>query len=91
MNIEELRNKIDSIDSELIRLFQERMETAASIADYKKENGLPVFDAEREKAVVDKVTSALREELVPFGEKLYEAIFELSRSYQEKRMNGECC
>ena len=87
MNIEELRNKIDSIDTELVKLFEERMETASLIADYKKENGLPVFDKERERKVISKVTSDVSEEFVPYTETLYNTIFELSRSYQEKRMS----
>ncbi len=87
MNIEELRNKIDSIDEELTKLFQERMETASMIADYKKEKGLPVFDKERERQVINKVTSDVNEEFVSYTETLYNTIFELSRSYQEKRMS----
>ncbi|MBR3588836.1 MAG: chorismate mutase [Clostridia bacterium] len=87
MNIEELRNKIDIIDTELVKLFQERMKTASQIADYKKENGLPVFDAERERKVIGKVTSNVSEEIVPYAETLYNTIFDLSRSYQKKRMS----
>ena len=43
-----LREKIDSIDEQLVRLFAERMETAAKIAEYKKEHGIPVLDRKRE-------------------------------------------
>jgi len=84
--MDELRGKIDSIDTELVKLFQARMETAALIADYKKENGLPVSDEERERKVINKVTSEVSEEFVPYTETLYRTIFDLSRSYQEKRM-----
>ena len=89
MNIEELRENIDRIDSELTKLFQERMETAALVADYKMENGLPVFDAERERKVINKVTSNVSEEFVPYTKTLYNTMFDLSRSYQRKRMNAD--
>ena len=55
MTIQELREKIDGIDSEMIRLYAERMETAHQIGQYKKENGLPVQDSERERILLNKV------------------------------------
>ena len=40
MDIKNLRDNIDRIDSELTKLFQERMETAAQIAKIKQEISL---------------------------------------------------
>ena len=82
MDIKDLRDNIDRIDADLIKLFAERMETAAKIADYKKQNNLPILNAEREKEVVEKVVSAVPKELQEYAETLYKTIFELSRSYQ---------
>ena len=55
MTIEELRARIDRIDSDLIRLYGERMETAAEIGKYKQEHNLPVSDPAREREVLNKV------------------------------------
>ncbi|QUA52835.1 prephenate dehydratase [Aristaeella lactis] len=55
MTIEELRARIDRIDSGLIRLYAERLETAAEIGKYKQEHNLPVFDPAREREVLNKV------------------------------------
>ena len=55
MTIEELRAEIDRIDSGLIRLYAERLETAAQIGRYKQEHHLPVSDPAREREVLDKV------------------------------------
>ena len=55
MTIEELRARIDRIDSDLIRLYAERLETAAEIGKYKQEHNLPVFDPAREREVLNKV------------------------------------
>ena len=41
--------RIDEIDSELTRLFEERMDVVSSIAAYKKEHNLPIFDPQRER------------------------------------------
>ena len=49
MNLEQSRKTIDEIDSQLTKLFAERMSCAAEIAAYKKENNLPVLDAGRER------------------------------------------
>ena len=40
----ELRDKINAIDKEVIRLFEERMEVSRQVADFKIQTGKPVFD-----------------------------------------------
>ena len=84
MDINELRQEIDSIDRQLAQLFEKRMNTAAEIAAYKKENGLPVFDRERERKVVNKVTEMTAPELQVYTRTLYQTIFDLSRTHQKK-------
>ena len=49
MELKELRTEIDVIDDELVRLFGKRMDIAAQIADYKKENNLPILVPARER------------------------------------------
>ena len=39
MNLDELRTQIDAVDDSLVELFQKRMDIAAQIAEYKRENG----------------------------------------------------
>ena len=41
---EELRNEIDRIDRQLMKLFEERMNITREIADYKRANDIPVLD-----------------------------------------------
>ena len=48
MELSDYRVQIDRIDRQLVELFAQRMETAAGIAAYKKEHGLPVLDPIRE-------------------------------------------
>ncbi len=83
MEIKDLRTKIDAIDDDVIRLFSERMDVAAQIAKYKKENGLPVLDAQRER---EKLTEVLKKagDMGEYATLLYSIIFELSRAYQIK-------
>ena len=50
MELSDYRARIDQIDRQLVELFAQRMNTAAGIAAYKKEHGLPVLDPVRERA-----------------------------------------
>lgn len=88
MDLSDYRKQIDGIDEKLAKLFCERMETAAKIAAYKKENNIPILDPQREREKLTAVSSACPEELSDYTRSLYSLIFELSRSYQRKRSDG---
>ena len=53
--IEELRQRIDSIDDELLRLFNERAKLAVQIGHIKKTQGLPIYIPTREAQVLGRV------------------------------------
>ncbi len=55
MDLLELRHQIDDIDNQLVALFKARMQVAADVAEYKRENGMPVLDASRERALLSKI------------------------------------
>ena len=88
MNLTEIRQEIDGIDQELVRLFCARMNLSAQVADYKKANNLPIFVPARERAILQKVAQMAGPEMENYTRVLYSMLFELSRSYQSKR-NGE--
>lgn len=83
MDIQELRNQINEIDSRLVNDFDERMRVALDIAKYKKENGMPVFDPAREREVLNKQTAAVEPDMAMYVKLLYNTIFDISRSYQQ--------
>ena len=85
MDLNELRNKIDTIDTELVRLFSERMEIAGMVADYKKANNQPIYVPARERAILKDVAEKAGPEMANYTRVLYSMMFELSRSYQRKR------
>lgn len=85
MDLNELRNKIDDIDTELVRLFSERMEIAGQVADYKKANNQPIYVPARERAILKDVAEKAGPEMANYARVLYSMMFELSRSYQRKR------
>ncbi|NLA87197.1 MAG: bifunctional chorismate mutase/prephenate dehydratase [Clostridiales bacterium] len=89
MDISELRAQIDSADSALLNAFRRRMDVSASLAAYKKENGIPVYDPARERQKLSAVISETPEALRSYASALYSLLFDLSRSYQEKILNPE--
>ena len=84
MDLSQLRSQIDSIDDQLISLFGQRMEIAAQIADYKKQNNLPIYVPSREREKLLDVSQKAGTEMANYTRVLYSMIFELSRSYQSK-------
>ena len=84
MDINNLRGEIDNIDSQLVELFKKRMDTAADIAKYKLLNNLPVYDKQRERELLSKVSQISGEEYENYTLRLYSQILELSKAYQSK-------
>lgn len=85
MELKELRDRIDTIDDELVSLFTKRMELSAQIADYKKANRMPIHVPSREREILQEVAAKAGPEMSNYARVLYSMIFELSRSYQSKR------
>ena len=86
--LEKQRAEIDAIDREIVALFERRMQVVVDVARIKKENGIAILDANREKEVIAKVQSyfkdaTLKEELA----EAYETLMKVSKDYQKKRMN----
>ncbi len=86
MSMEELRQEIDSIDEELVRLFVKRMGVSAQVADYKRQSGRAVLDPSRERQLLERVSELAGEELESQTRVLYNLILSLSRSYQNHRL-----
>ena len=77
------RQQIDEIDSQIVELFEKRMEVANEVAKYKLETGKAVFDREREEEKLAKLSSmshgAFNERAV---RELFSQIMSISRKYQ---------
>ena len=85
MDINELRSQIDNVDDQLVKLFVERMNLSAQIADYKKEHKLPIYVPSREREKLQNVAKMAGKDMDNYTRVLYSMLFELSRSYQNKR------
>ena len=84
MDLTELRQEIDGIDQELVRLFCRRMEVSGEIADYKQQNHMPIFVPSREREKLKEVAELAGPDMANYTRVLYSMLFELSRSHQSK-------
>ena len=90
MSIDEIRQEIDHIDSELLRIFNRRAELALKIGEIKKGLGLPVYDPAREK----KIFARMKEENPgPLDDnaivRLFERVIDESRRLERIMTSGE--
>ena len=58
--LEQLRKRIDRVDRKILQLLNERASVALRIGALKKKQGLPIFDAKREVAVLRRMIRANR-------------------------------
>ena len=64
MDLLEIRDKIDSVDKELVKLFEERMDLCKDVANYKIENQKQVLDPIREKEKIAAIEEFARSGIV---------------------------
>jgi chorismate mutase len=84
-NIDDLRERINSIDNELLRLFNERAKLALEIGRMKKEQGLPIYLPSREEQIITRVQQENPGPLPPTSiVRLYQQLIEESRTLEEE-------
>ncbi len=89
MNIDEARQEIAAVDREMAALFERRMTAAASIAEWKKERGLPVRDKVQEEQVLQRNTRMVQD---PEKQGLYlnflRNVMHCTRQYEHRLIEG---
>ncbi|MDR0974634.1 MAG: chorismate mutase [Ruminococcus sp.] len=89
MDLQNLREKIDSIDGKILDLFTERMALVADIAEYKRANSLPVFQSDREEKIVNRVRDNSPKGLENASETLFLDLMDVSKAIQNRRLFNE--
>jgi len=86
--LNDLREKIDGIDDNLLRLFQERMDVVSEIAAHKKTSGVPVLDRQRESEKLNAISQKVDPKIEHYARILYNTLFDLSRSRQRSALRS---
>ncbi|MEE8167272.1 MAG: chorismate mutase [Candidatus Hydrothermarchaeales archaeon] len=82
MSLEELRQRIDEIDRNIVRLLEERFEIVEDIAGIKRSRGLKIEDDARERKVRKNYSGAAKKLDEGFVEKLVDLILKQSKGIQ---------
>ena len=83
MDLGDLRKQIDSVDEQIVSLYEERMDICKHVAEVKIETGKKVFDREREKEKIARVKSLTHNDFNRTGiGELFEQIMSMSRKLQ---------
>ncbi len=87
--LNEAREIINRIDSQMAELFAERMKAAEMVFEYKKEFGLPIFDPEREEAVIEKNSAMIDDDVIKgYYIDYIKNLMSVSRAYQHRLQSG---
>ncbi len=89
MDIGDIRNEIDRLDDELLRIFNRRAALALEIGEIKKERRMAVYDPEREKGIFrrmqDRNPGPLENAAIV---RLFERVVDESRHLERIRTKG---
>ncbi|MCH5332844.1 MAG: chorismate mutase [Agathobacter sp.] len=78
-----LRTEIDEIDRQMVKLYADRMQLAAEVAEYKISVGKPVLDRERERTKLNALEELADSDFMRHGiRELFEQIMSMSRKKQ---------
>ena len=83
MDLSQLRQQIDTIDRQIVDLYEKRMDVSRQVAEYKIETGKKVFDKQREQEKIAGVKALTHNDFNSHGvEELFEQIMSMSRKLQ---------
>lgn len=90
MTIDEIRIRINQLDEQLLKIFNDRAALALEIGEIKKELDIPIYDPKREKLIFERVQ---QNNPGPLDNgaivRLFERVIDESRRLERIRTKGE--
>jgi len=85
-DLEELRRAIDQVDSRLLELIHERVRLVLAVGAYKVRNGLSIYDPERERRLLERLTALAQPPLEPDTvRRIFERLIDESRTLEQRK------
>ena len=87
MNLDIIRQEIDQIDDQIVKLLEERMHLVEGVITYKKASGKPILDSKREEVIFEKVKNRVEDKR--YQETIvatFSDILKHSRDYQDQNI-----
>lgn len=86
-SLESLRKELDVIDKQLVELYEQRMQVCEQVAEYKRQNDLPILDQERESEKLQAVADLISEPCDKSGiQEIFTLLMKISRERQAQRI-----
>ena len=87
MDLDSIRQEIDQIDDQIVKLLEKRMQLVEGVVAYKKASGKPILDTKREEVIFEKVRGRVtnknyQETIVA----TFSDILKRSRDYQDQNI-----
>ena len=87
MDLAIIRQEIDQIDDQIVKLLEERMHLVEGVVAYKKASGKPILDTKREEIIFEKVRNRVTNK--SYQETIvatFSDILQRSRDYQDQNI-----
>ena len=87
MDLDSIRQEIDQIDDQIVKLLEERMHLVEGVIAYKKASGKPILDTKREEVIFEKVKNRVEDKR--YQETIvatFSNILKRSRDYQDQNI-----
>ena len=85
MDLDIIRQEIDQIDDQIVKLLEERMHLVEGVVTYKKASGKSILDTKREAIIFEKVRNRVEDKR--YQETIvatFSDILKRSRDYQDQ-------
>ena len=81
MKIEELRNEIDAVNSEMLKLFIRQLELTREIGNEKAKEGKSLFDRKAEEEIMEKAVMNSPQDMQNYSIEFFRSIISISKEY----------
>ena len=87
-DLEQLRDAIDVIDRRILALVGERVALVLQVGELKRARQLPVFDPERERRILERLTAAAEPPLdADTVRRIFERLIDESRTIEQRHVS----
>lgn len=85
-SLDESRAEINKIDKQLIKLLQDRLKVVVDVGTYKQNNGLEIYQSDRENEVIETIINSLETGLEFYAYRFMATLMDICRDFQHKQI-----
>lgn len=85
MNIQEIKNEIDSVNEEMLGLFIRSLELTAQLGDIRKAEGKPLYDRKAEEEILEKAVENTPQDMQNYSIEFFRNMINLSKEYYAEK------